>query len=79
MGNQTFIEQLAGATVVSISPMSENYREENGWSEDSDQGVTIEFSNGIQIHSQSDPEASRPGHMVFEDTNGERFHLFKGE
>ena len=75
MGNQNFIEQLAGATVVSIGPMSENYREENGWSEDSDQGVTIEFSNGILIHSQGDEEGNRAGHMIFENTNGERFHL----
>ena len=78
MAIQSFIQQLDGATVVDIRPMSDDYREASGWSDDSDPGTTIVFSNGAQIHSQGDPEGNRPGHMIFEDQVGDTYHLFKG-
>ena len=76
MTNQTIEQQLKGTTVVGIFKHSDEYREEMGWADDRNEGLTILFSNGMRIHSQQDVEGNGPGHMIFVEANGEEFHLF---
>ena len=73
----TTIEQdLEGATVVGIFKHSDAYRQDMGWDDDHNDGITIVFSNGARIHSQQDVEGNGPGHMVFQEPNGEECHIF---
>lgn len=72
---------LVGATVTGIYKHSPHYREANGWEDlgpNGEDGVTLALSNGMLVRSQADPEGNGPGHMVFESSGGDQYHLFPG-
>ena len=74
MTHQSNEEQLKGATVVRIFKHSDECREEMGWADDRNEGLTILFSNGMRIRLQN-VEGDGLLRMIFRDQNGEEFHL----
>lgn len=74
-GDINNIESLDNETIVSISPMSDEYIDYLDWNKNQGGKPTvIEFSNGQKIYTSGDSEGNKPG-LLFEYRDGQAYEV----